>query len=201
MPAVEARVEQRAPDALHDRAAAVVREPLLQRNVLQRGVLPAQLALRDEPREPRAPQGRERLKAQEVAYPVEGVHRPIHEEPDAHGREAQLAREPQLAGERDHALVGGDDDVVEAVHAVPVEVHRSGEAAGRGGALEQRDARSPLGEAQGQHGAEDAGADDGDARRDGGSGDAWRGRHSSPPSGEMGGGWMRPTRWAAMRRP
>ncbi len=161
---VEARVKQRAPDAPHDLGAAVAGEPAFQRLALQRAVVAAQLAVRNEPGEPRAAEPGQRGKAQEVADAVERVHLAVDEEADADGGEAELIGEPELVGERDHALVGGDDHVVEAVDAVPGEVHRAGEPAGGGGALEQRHPRAALGEAQGEDGAEDPGADDADRR-------------------------------------
>ena len=96
--------------------------------------------------------------------------------------------------------------MVEAIDAVPLEVHRASQAAGRGRALQQRHAGAALREAQREHGAEDAGPDDADARW--GPSARWsgalcrgRGIHSSPARGEIGGGWMRPTRCAAIRRP
>ncbi len=92
------------------------------------------------------------------------MHLAVDEEADPDGREAEAIGEPELVGERDHALVGGDDHVVEAIDAMPTEVKRPGEAAGGGGALEQRDARAAFGETQRQHGAEDAGADHPDMR-------------------------------------
>ena len=99
--------------------------------------------------------------------------------------------------------------MVEAVDPVAVELHRAGEAAERGAALEQRDVGAGLGQAQRQHRPEDAAADDPDARR------AHAARSSSATRrgrsdrrldvlgdiGEIGGGWMRPTRCAAIRRP
>ena len=102
--------------------------------------------------------------------------------------------------------------MVEAVDPVAVELHRSGEAAQGGAALEQRDVGAGLGEPQRQRRPHDAAADDPDAR-----GGAHAARSSSATtrgagpsravsmcsgdSGEIGGGWMRPTRCAAIRRP
>ena len=168
------------------------------------------------------------------------MHLAVDEEADPDGRETEAIGEPELVGERDHALVGGDDHVVEAIDSMPTEVKRPGKAAGGGGALEQRDARAAFGKAQRQHGAEDAGADDPDMRRphrppgtrkrrtqgtsvlctaterrSSAAGhrppaiarscavgrSSARAASSSLPSGEIGGGWMRPTRWAAISRP
>ena len=99
---------------------------------------------------------------------------------------------PELVRQGKHAGVGRDDDVVEAVDPVPAEIERAGETAERRSALEQRHVRSGLREPEREHGPEDAAPDDPDSRRV---------PHSSPPSGEIGGGWMRPTRCAAARRP
>src|SRR5205823_5487104 len=107
------------------------------------------------------------------------------EEAHPYRAEAELITESELVGQRDHALVGGDDHVVEAVDPVSPEVHRTRQPPGGGRALEERYVGPGLGQAQRQNGAEDAGADDSDARPL---------AHSSRASGEIGGGWIRPIR-------
>ena len=74
------------------RVAAVAAQPALQRHVLERGVVLAQLALGDEPRQARAPQRRERREAGEVAQAVEGVHLAVGEEADADRARSSGAR-------------------------------------------------------------------------------------------------------------
>src|SRR4029079_5734485 len=88
------------------------------------------------------------------------------EEAGADRGEAQLVAEPHLPGHRDHPLVRGGDDVVEAVDLVAAEVEGPGEAAEARAALDHRHPRALLGEAEGQRDAEDAAADDADAVRD-----------------------------------
>lgn len=67
--------------------------------------------------------------------------------------------------------------------------------------------RASLGEAEREHRAQHPASDDGDPRRAHAAlALASRRASSRPaagalPSGEIGGGWMRPTRWAAIRRP
>ncbi len=132
----------------------------MQRLALERSVVAAQLAVQDEPGQPRAAEQGQRREAQEVGDPVERVHLAVHEEADADRFERQLVVQPKLLGERDHALVGGHDHVIEAIDPVSGEVDRAGQAAQGGGALQQRDLRALLGQAQGENRAEDAGADD-----------------------------------------
>ena len=123
---------------------------------------------------------------------------------------------------RDHALVGGGDHVVEAVDLVAAEVEGAGEATEAGAALDHGHPGAGLGQAQGERDAEDAAADDADVRgalghqvwtsgscpfaaapsaavAAPGSGSA-SGDPVASASGETGGGWMRPTRWAAITR-
>ena len=117
--------------------------------------------------------------------PLNGMHLPSTKKPTPTGVKLSSIGEAELIRERDHPLVGGHDHVVEAVDAMAGEVHRAGQPARRGGALEQRDARAGLREAQREDGAEDAGADDADrataARESRGS--ARRGI-SSPSAGD-----------------
>ena len=94
--------------------------------------------------------------------PLKGCILPSTKKPTPTGVKLSRSESPSSLGERDHALVGGHDHVVEAIDAMAPEVKRPGKAAGGGGALEQRDARAAFGEAQREHGAEDAGADDAD---------------------------------------
>jgi hypothetical protein len=184
----------------------VAAQPTLERDVLERAVVLAQLALGHEPRQPGAAQRRQRREAREVAQAVERVHLPVGEEADADRREAQVVLQPELVDQAEHALVGGHDHVVEAVDPVTAEVEGAGQAAEARAALEQGHLRAGLLQAQREDRAEDAAADDADAGSGGRHATCSRRRgalaiDSSTPSGESGGGWMRPTMWAAMSRP
>ena len=110
--------------------------------------------------------------------------------------------------------------MVEAVDAVPAEVEGAREPAQRRAALEQGDLRAGLLQAKGEDRAEDASADDADSRttsapqlahgdrtpagvtarshatssrRRGPDCCASMAAGASAPSGDSGGGWMRPT--------
>src|SRR5262249_9932505 len=125
-----------------------------------------------------------------------------------------------------HALVRRHDDVVEAVDPVAVEIEGAGQAAQRRAALEQGHLRALLLQAQREDRAEDPAADDADAigtgapqlvhgeraavdvtPRSPATSSRWglavaAGAGSSVAlSGDSGGGWMRPTMCAAIRRP
>ena len=93
--------------------------------------------------------------------------------------------------------------MVEAIDPVAAEVEGAGQAAQRRAALEQRDLRARLLQAQGERRAEHAAPDDADAGSHATS-LRWRcvvAGAVSRPSGESGGGWMRPTMCAAISRP
>ena len=146
------------------RVAAVAAQPADQRHVLERGVVLAQLALGHEPRQARAPQRRAAAeKRAKSPRPLNGYILPSTKKPTPTGREAQLLAQVELVDERQHALVGGHDHVVEAVDPVAAEVEGSGQAAQRRAALEQGDLRARLLQAQRERGAEDAAPDDADA--------------------------------------
>ena len=160
MAAVEARVEQRPPDAVGHLAAAVAAQPPLEWHLVQAVVRLPELAEGEEPREPGTAERAQRPEAEQVARPVEGVQLPVYEEAGADRREPQLAGQPELRGQTDQVAVGRRDRVVEAVDAVTAEVHAAREAARRRRALKHGDLRARLGEAEREHRAEDAAADD-----------------------------------------
>ena len=101
------------------------------------------------------------------------MHLAVDEEADADRGEAQVLAQAELVDQRQHALVGGHDHVVEAIDPVAAEVEGAGEAAQRRAALEQRDLRARLLQAQRERRAEDAAADDADA---GSHATSWRWR-------------------------
>ena len=133
-------------------------------------------------------------------------------------RANEAVTEANLLGHRDHAGVRGRDHVVEAVDLVTAEVHRPGQAAETGAALDHGYLGAGLGQAQSERGAEHPAADDADLGRlwahpgcatgcgsaaavaaAGATSTTGRGAVTSA-NGDTGGGWMRPTICAAITR-
>ena len=135
------------------------------------------------------------------ASPLNGYRLPPRKNPTPTGLNRISLGETQLCREREHAIVRGKNDVIEAVDLVAAEVHRAREAAQARRALEQRHPGAQLGQPKRQGRAEDPPADDGDRRRLVSPGHGQRtgagcpamsrsttSYSSRPESGEIGGG-------------
>jgi hypothetical protein len=161
--AVELRVEQRAPELVDDAAAAQAPQPRVQLHLVERLVRLRQLAAGDERREADALERVQEREGQELPRRRHREETAVVVEADLRRAEAPAVAEPELLREAEHAVVGREDDVVEAVGGRAVEVEGADEAAEVGRALEQRHGDARLREpVRGRH-AEDAAADDPDA--------------------------------------
>ena len=140
---VELRVEQRRPQPLEHAPAGPALEPLEERRLVELVVGLRELAARDERR--RVVGGRAAAGAEMSGTPSARSSRTAarrrRSRPWSGG--SGTVAEPELLGEPANAVVGRQDDVVEAIDRVAVEVEGADEPAEVGRALVERD-RTPA---------------------------------------------------------
>ena len=162
--AVELGVEQRLPQLLDDTLAGVAPEPLLERLVVEPVVLLRQLAAGDEQRQPGALARAQKREGEELLRRGHREEATVAVEADPGRPEPPAVAETELVGEADHAVIGREHDVVEAVDSGAVEVERADEPAEVRRALVERDGDAGLSKPIGGGHPEDAPADDPDRR-------------------------------------
>jgi hypothetical protein len=123
-----------------------------------------QLAPRHERREADALVGAQQRELHGLARRGHREHPAVVIEADLGGTEPETPAQAELLGEPDHAVVGGQDHVVEAVHARPARVDRADEAAQLGRTFVEGHLDPGLGQPQGGGHPEDPAADYADRR-------------------------------------
>ena len=124
----------------------------------------APVAAHHERAEPQPLQRAEQREAQELLRRRDREQPLAIPEADADRAEAELVAEAELLGEAEHAVVGRQHHVVEAIDVVAVEVEARHQAAEAVGALHDVDLHARLREAVCGGEAHEAAADDADAR-------------------------------------
>ncbi len=103
----------------------------------------------------------------------------------------RVVAKPHLGGQRAHAVIGRQDDVVVAVHAMPADLSRAGEATQLRVALVDGDADAVAGKPVADGQAEQAATDDPDA---------W-GHSLATLEQPHAGAFIRVVTWRIIRRP
>src|SRR6266545_3569650 len=124
-PRCRSRGGRRSARRTSNRGAAA--QPLEQGRVVELVVLLRELTARDECAEAHAVARLEQRKADELGGRRHREQLPVAVEADLRRTEAEAVAEPELLGEAANAVVGRQNDVVEAVGGVAVEVERADE--------------------------------------------------------------------------
>ena len=163
--AVELRVQQRAPERVPQPRAAASAQPVLQAEALQVVVGALELAAGGEGGQARLVRGAQPREGQQLPGRRHRRQTAVLEEARAGAAEAErVVAQPDLRGQRADAVVRGQDDVVVAVDRDPAERRRPGQAAELRVALVDRHRHAGLDQAQRGGQADQAAADDADAR-------------------------------------